>query len=64
VRRLEDNTLCIARHTSHADLRVDPLAFLRCGPLGNLLAIVFAPLYRRLLRSMPKKRNLEVSLLF
>jgi len=35
VRRLEDNTLCIARHTSHADLRVDPLAFLRCGPLGN-----------------------------
>jgi hypothetical protein len=35
VRRLGDNTLCIARHTSHADLRVDPLAFLRCGPLGN-----------------------------
>ena len=35
MRRLEDNTLCIARHTSHADLRVDPLAFLRCGPLGN-----------------------------
>ena len=35
MRRLEDNTLCIARHTSHADLRVDPLPFLRCGPLGN-----------------------------
>ena len=35
MRRLEDNTLCIARHTSYADLRVDPLAFLRCGPLGN-----------------------------
>jgi predicted PurR-regulated permease PerM len=31
---------------------------------ATMLAIVFAPLYRRLLRSMPKKRNLEVSLLF
>jgi predicted PurR-regulated permease PerM len=65
VRRLEDNTLFVLL----VILVMLTFAwilwpFFGAVPWATMLAIVFAPLYRRLLRSMPKKRNLEVSLLF
>jgi hypothetical protein len=37
---------------------MDPLAVLRFGFWGTVLAILFAPSYRRLLTSMGERRNL------
>jgi predicted PurR-regulated permease PerM len=58
VRRLEDNTLLLLLVIVSLTFAWILWPFFGAVLWAAVLAIVFAPLHRRLLRSMPKQRNL------